>query len=62
MLQEFFALFSDHTVRVVAAGSTIIGFVAGALGSFAYLRRQSLLGDVVSHSSLSGITLALRAR
>ncbi len=58
MFAEFLSLFGDHTVRVVAAGATIIGFVAGALGCFAYLRRQSLLGDVVAHSSLSGITLA----
>lgn len=57
-LETFFELFTDHTVMIVAAGSTIIGFVAGALGCFAYLRRQSLLGDVVSHSSLAGITLA----
>ncbi len=58
MMEELLALFSDHTVRIVTAGSTIIGFVAGALGSFAYLRCQSLLGDVVSHSSLAGIALA----
>ncbi|MCG8479929.1 MAG: metal ABC transporter permease [Spirochaetales bacterium] len=58
MVGEFLALFTDHTVRIVAAGATVIGFVAGSLGCFAYLRRQSLLGDVVSHASLSGITLA----
>lgn len=58
MFEEILALFGDHTVRVVAAGSSMIGFVAGSLGCFAYLRRQSLLGDVVSHSSLSGITMA----
>lgn len=58
MWAEFLALFTDHTVRIVAAGATVIGFVAGSLGCFAYLRRQSLLGDVVSHASLSGITLA----
>ena len=50
-------LLSDHTVRIVVAGSGIIGAVSGALGCFAYLRRQSLIGDVVSHSSLLGIVL-----
>ena len=52
-----FDLLSDHTVRTVVAGSGIIGAVSGALGCFAYLRRQSLIGDVVSHSSLFGIVL-----
>ena len=34
----------DHTVRTVALGAAVLGIVAGALGSFAVLRRQSLLG------------------
>lgn len=55
---ELVGLLTDHTVRIVSAGSAIIGFVAGSLGCFAYLRRQSLVGDVVSHASLSGITIA----
>lgn len=36
----------------------MIGAVSGSLGCFAYLRRQSLIGDVVAHSSLLGIVLA----
>ncbi|RNE48174.1 metal ABC transporter permease [Corynebacterium alimapuense] len=51
---EFFA---DHTFTMVFWGTTIIGVVAGTLGSFAYLRRQSLISDVISHSALPG-TLA----
>lgn len=51
-------LLSDYTVRVVVMGSAMIGSVSGALGCFAYLRRQSLIGDVVAHSSLLGIVLA----
>ncbi len=35
-----------------------LGLVAGALGAFAVLRRQSLLGDAVSHAALPGIVLA----
>ena len=31
---------------------------SGALGSFAVLRRQSLLGDAISHAALPGIALA----
>ena len=51
-------LLGDHTVRTVLLGSTMVGFVSGALGSFAYLRRQSLMGDVVSHAALLGIAAA----
>jgi manganese/zinc/iron transport system permease protein len=51
-------LLSDYTLRVVALGAGILGAAAGALGSFAVLRRQSLLGDAVSHAALPGIALA----
>lgn len=50
-------LLSDHTVRTVLVGTTAIGAISGALGCFAYLRKQSMIGDVVSHSSLFGIML-----
>lgn len=39
----------------------MIGGVSGALGCFAYLRRQSLIGDVVAHASLLGIVVAFLA-
>ena len=45
-------LFGDYTLRLVALGSAVLGATSGALGSFAYLRRQSLLGDAVSHAAL----------
>ena len=48
----------DPTLRTVAAGGAMIGAVSGSLGVFAYLRRQSLIADVVAHSSLLGIMIA----
>jgi len=51
-------IFADYTLRIVALGSGVLGATAGALGSFAVLRRQSLLGDAVSHAALPGIALA----
>jgi manganese/zinc/iron transport system permease protein len=51
-------LFADYTVRVVGAGAMVLGATAGALGSFAVLRRQSLIGDGLSHAALPGIALA----
>jgi manganese/zinc/iron transport system permease protein len=51
-------LLFDYTVRTVALGAGALGLVAGALGVFAVLRRQSLLGDAISHAALPGIVLA----
>lgn len=51
-------LFGDYTLRVVALGSASLGAASGALGSFAVLRKQSLLGDAISHAALPGIALA----
>ncbi|MCX7624886.1 MAG: metal ABC transporter permease [Candidatus Sumerlaeaceae bacterium] len=48
---------SSPTLRVVGTGSAILGAVSGALGCFALLRRQSLVGDAVSHAALPGIAL-----
>ncbi|MBS3182428.1 metal ABC transporter permease [Leucobacter manosquensis] len=49
---------SNHTYRMVLFGTMTIGLVAGALGSFAYLRKQSLISDVISHAALPGTLLA----
>ena len=58
-LQEYFALvFSDYTLRTITLGTAILGAVTGMLGSFAVLRKQSLLGDAISHAALPGIALA----
>jgi len=51
-------LFFDYTLRTVALGAAILGITSGALGAFAMLRRQSLLGDAISHAALPGVALA----
>ena len=51
-------LFSDYTLRTVALGAAALGATSGALGSYAVLRKQSLLGDAISHAALPGIALA----
>ncbi len=48
----------DYTLRMVLGGVLALGIFSGALGSFAVLRRQSLLGDALSHAALPGIVLA----
>ncbi len=48
----------DYTLRNVLLGTAWIGVVGGSLGTIALLRRQSLLGDVISHATLPGVALA----
>lgn len=50
-------LLTDPTLQTVLLGTACIGAVSGGLGCFAYLRKQSLIGDVVAHSSLLGIMI-----
>lgn len=58
-LKEYFSLvFNDYTLRTITLGTAILGAVTGMLGSFAVLRKQSLLGDAISHAALPGIAIA----
>ncbi len=50
-------LMNDYTVRLVMLGTAILGMTTGIVGCFAFLRRQSLLGDAISHASLPGIAI-----
>ena len=58
MEQLLHDLIFDYTLRTVALGAAVLGIVAGALGAFAVLRRQSMLGDAISHTALPGIAIA----
>ncbi|WP_454963104.1 metal ABC transporter permease [Filifactor alocis] len=49
---------NDFTFRVVSFGSLVLGMISGALGCFAVLRKQSLIGDAISHCTLPGIAIA----
>ena len=58
-MQEYLdLLFSDYTLRNITLGTAVLGAICGMLGSFAVLRKQSLLGDAISHAALPGIALA----
>lgn len=52
------SLWESSAVRTVAAGTAGLGLAAGAVGTFAVLRRQSLQGDMVSHAALPGLAAA----
>ncbi|NWF69115.1 MAG: metal ABC transporter permease [Chloroflexi bacterium] len=58
-LLEFISLvFSDYTVRTVTMGAAVLGLVSGVLSTYAVLRKQSLLGDAMSHAAMPGVVLA----
>lgn len=48
----------DYTLMIVTIGAALLGAVSGSLGTYAVLRRQSLLGDAISHAALPGIAIA----
>ncbi|WP_368645803.1 metal ABC transporter permease [Alkalibacterium putridalgicola] len=58
MLIELFTILSDYTFQLVALGTGIIGLLSGVIGTYATLRKESLLGDALSHAALPGIGLA----
>ena len=50
--------FNRYNTRIVLLGTTILGLSGGVVGVFMLLRKRSLVGDVVGHASLPGITIA----
>lgn len=50
-------LISSGIVQTVLIGAALLGAISGMLGAFAVLRRQSLLGDALSHAALPGVCL-----
>ena len=48
-----------YNTRLVVVSVTFLGAAAGLIGSFLLLRKQSLLGDALSHATLPGIGIAL---
>lgn len=62
MFEYVLEFFTNHyTTCIVILGTCLVGITAGALGAFALLRKQSLLGDAISHAALPGIALAFLA-
>lgn len=51
-------LFNNYTFQIVALGATLLGIVCGIVGVFAVLKKESLIGDAVSHAALPGICVA----
>ncbi|GEK73772.1 MULTISPECIES: iron chelate uptake ABC transporter family permease subunit [Halomonas] len=56
-MASLLSLLNDYTLQNVMAGAALLGLISGVLGCFAVLRRQSLLGDTMSHAALPGVCL-----
>ncbi len=57
-MEKLNLLLYDYTFQTVALGTAMLGALCGIFGSFATLRKQSLLGDGISHAALPGVVTA----
>jgi manganese/zinc/iron transport system permease protein len=48
----------DSNAQWVLGGCMLLGLSSGILGSFALLRRRSLMGDALAHAALPGVCIA----
>lgn len=51
-------LLQDPNTQWILFGSMLLGLSSGVIGSFTYLRKQSLMGDALAHAALPGVCLA----
>lgn len=51
-------MFGQSITFNVMLGTALLGATAGAIGTFAVLRRRALVGDMLSHAALPGICVA----
>lgn len=49
---------TTHTFRQMVIGCALIGALAGAMGCFVYLRKRTLMSDVIGHSATTGVMVA----
>ncbi|MCE4050784.1 metal ABC transporter permease [Bacillus sp. Au-Bac7] len=55
---EWLEIFSDPNTQWILMGSMLLGLSSGVIGSFAYLRKQALMGDALAHAALPGVCIA----
>ncbi|MFZ3589311.1 metal ABC transporter permease [Bacillus sp. DJP31] len=57
MVDTLIRLLQDSNTQWVLMGTLLLGLASGVLGSFALLKKQSLIGDAMAHAALPGICL-----
>lgn len=51
-------LTDSYTLKIVLLGCSLLGMLSAVVGTFAVLKKESLLGDGISHASLAGVCIA----
>ena len=49
---------TDPNLAWILMGTMLLGISSGVIGCFAYLRKQALMGDALSHAALPGVCIA----
>ena len=49
---------AGYNAALVAIGAAMLGFAAGAVGTFLFLRKRALVSDAVAHATLPGVGMA----
>lgn len=57
-LLETLTLRAGFNTTTVIVGTTLLGVASGVVGTFALLRKRSLVADALSHATLPGIAIA----
>jgi manganese/zinc/iron transport system permease protein len=57
-LVDALLLSAGYNAALVAIGAGLLGFAAGACGTFMFLRKRALVSDALAHATLPGIGLA----
>lgn len=57
-MKNIMAMLADPNMQWIFFGCMLLGLSSGVIGSFSYLRKQSLVGDTLAHAALPGICIA----
>lgn len=58
MIQEIIFMLKEPNTQWVLFGTALLGLASGVIGSFALLKKQSLIGDAMAHAALPGVCIA----
>lgn len=59
--ESFWLFFTDPVLRAPTIGSMLMCLTAGLVGSILFLRKQSLIGEALSHAAYPGVILGVLA-
>lgn len=58
-MSEYLEIFMrSYTFKIVSIGCAVLAMISAVVGNFAVLKKESLLGDGIAHSTLAGVCLA----